>query len=278
MNPLGRLQRRKQLAKLTVYKNAQGLERARRRMDIAGAVTENGPHDMCKVMCGGNCLIGARIHNGTGDLARMPLVAKRVDDAGEIPLTRRIDHVSGARAFCAHAHVERTVESEREPALGGIELHRRDAEIKDNTVDRFVPSIARDRFEIGEPVFDQREAAARLLNQIRAQRDCSLIAVDADHLAIGGRENGARIAAGAEGAVDIDATIAGLEVADRMATEHGNVEGRSASDSQAVAARHHSRAPGALRAATWELRLPLSARTFWVASASSFWKRPGSQI
>ena len=69
-----------------------------------------------------------------------------------------------------------------------------------------------------------------------------------------------------------------VEEFDRRAAEHGNVEGRSASDSRAAAARHHSRAPGALRAATWEPSSPLSARTFWVASASSFWKRPGSQI
>src|SRR5262249_23529690 len=107
-----------------------------------------------------------------------------------------------------------------------------------------VSGIPRDRCEIGKPVLDQRQAAARLLDQVRAQRDCSLIAVDADHRAIGSRENGARIAAGAEGAVDIGATVSGLEVADRMATEHGNVEGRFASESRAV--RHHCRAPGAL--------------------------------
>src|SRR4029079_16309295 len=65
-NPLGRPQRRKQLAKLTVYKNAQGLEPARRTMHIARPVTWHATHDMCKVMCGSNCLIGARIHNGTG--------------------------------------------------------------------------------------------------------------------------------------------------------------------------------------------------------------------
>src|SRR4029079_18835407 len=43
-NPLGRLQRRKQLAKLTVYKNAQGLEPARRTMHIARPVTWHATH------------------------------------------------------------------------------------------------------------------------------------------------------------------------------------------------------------------------------------------
>ena len=164
------------------------------------------------------------------------------------------------------------------PRSRAIELHRGDAKIEHDAVDRLVPGIARDGVEIGKSVFDQGQAAARLLDQVRAQRDRGLIAVDADHLAVGGRKNGARIAAGTEGAVDIDAAVADIEETDGMAAEHGNVEGQSASDSRAAAARHHSRAPGALRAATWELSCPLSARTFWVASASSFWKRPGSQI
>ena len=91
-----------------------------------------------------------------------------------------------------------------------------------------MPGIVRDGFEIGKAVFDQGQAAGRLLDQVRAQRDRGLIAVDADHLAVGGRKNGARIAAGTEGAVDIDAAVADIEEANSMAAEHGNVEGRSA--------------------------------------------------
>src|SRR5262245_46978973 len=106
-----------------------------------------------------------------------------------------------------------------------------------------MPHIARDCFEIAEPVLDQCQPAGHLLDEVRAQRDCSLIPVDADHLAIGGCENGARIAAGAEGAVDVDAAVTRLEEADRLATEHGNVECRSASDSRTATARHHFCAP-----------------------------------
>ena len=58
-----------------------------------------------------------------------------------------------------------------------------------------------------------------------------------------------RIAAGAEGAVDIDAAGAHVERFERLPREHGNVAGRSASDSRAVAARHHSRAPSGASAA-----------------------------
>ena len=102
--------------------------------------------------------------------------------------------------------------------------------------------------------------------------------MDADHAAIGRREDRAGIAPRAERAIDVDATLPGLKKLDRRAAEHGNVEGWSASDSRAVAACHHSRAPGASRAADRDPSSPMSARTFWVASASLFWKRPGSQI
>src|SRR5262249_22408058 len=81
-----------------------------------------------------------------------------------------------------------------------------------------------------------------------------------------------------ERAIDVVAALLGLEQLDCGTAEHRNVEGWSASDSRAVAAHHHSRAPGASRAADRVPSSPLSARTFWVASASSFWKRLGSQI
>ena len=125
-------------------------------------------------------------------------------------------------------------------------------------------------FEIGEAVLDQREPAVRGRHEIGAERERMRVAVDGDDLAIRGVEDCARVAAGAEGGVDIDAAVFDIEEVERGAAEHGNVGGWSASDSgKAVAAHRHSRAPSALRAAAWELSSALSARTFWVASASS---------
>ena len=182
-------------------------------------------------------------------------------------------------ALAAHAHVERAVEAEREAASGGVELHRRNAEIEHDAVDCIVKPASRAiDVEIGKSILDQCQTASGLLDQIGAESDGGLVAIDADHACIGRREDCAGVAARAERAVDVDTAVTRLEQLDRRAAEHGNVEGRSASDSRAAAARHHSRAPGASRAATWDPSSPLSARTFWVASASSLWKRPGSQI
>src|SRR5262249_26397157 len=208
----------------------------------------------------------------------MPFFAESKDDVGQIVLACRVDNVSGAGAPTAHAHVERPVEPERKAAAGGIELHGRNAQIKHDAIDKVVSGFVRDSVEIGETILGQHQAAVRLLDQVGGTCNGTLIAVDADHFAISRGKNGARIATGAEGAIDENAAVMDIEKIDRGAAEHGNMEGRSASDSRAAAARHHSRAPGAGRAATWELNSSLSARTFSVACASSFWKRPGSQI
>ena len=146
-----------------------------------------------------------------------------------------------------------------------------------------MPSIARraadDCLQIGEPVLDQIEPALGLLDQACALGDRALIAIDADDAGAGRRQDRLRIAAGAEGRVDVKSAVANAKPFDGAAAEHGNMTSRSASDSVAVAARHSSRAPGGFSAAA--IRVPgtcLKARTFAVASANSLRKRPGSQI
>src|SRR5215475_53385 len=216
--------------------------------------------------------IGARLENCARNSARMPLLAKSKNNVGQVALACRVDDLCGGGALAAHAHVERPVEAKRKAAPSCVELHGRNAQIQHDTIDRAVSGFMRDSVEIGETILGQREAAFRLFDQIGAMCDRTLIAVDGDHLAIGSGKDGARITASPEGTVDIDPAVTDIEKINSGAAEHGNVGGRSASDS------HHSRAPCAFRAATWELSSSLSARTFSVAFASSFWKRPGSQI
>ena len=73
--------------------------------------------------------------------------------------------------------------------------------------------------------------------------DRALIAIDADHACARRLQNGARISAGAESGVDIDAAVTHREPFDNAADKHRNMTRRSGSDSRAVAARHHVRAP-----------------------------------
>ena len=79
--------------------------------------------------------------------------------------------------------------------------------------------------EIGKAIFDQRQAAVRRLDQPLAKRERVRVAVDTDHLAIGGTKDRGAVAAGAEGGVDICPSVMNPEEFQRAAAEHGNVEG-----------------------------------------------------
>ena len=125
-------------------------------------------------------MLGARLHDRARDIAREAFLAERLDDEREIALRGGIHQIGRARAVTAHAHVERAVIAEREAALGLIELHRRDAEIEQDAVDRLVSEAVRDVLEIGEAIFDERQPSFGLLHQREAARDSVAVAVDAD--------------------------------------------------------------------------------------------------
>ena len=100
---------------------------------------------------------------------------------GEIALRCGVHQIGGAHAFPAHAHVERSVVAEREAALRLVELHRRDAEIEQDAVDRLMPEPARDVIEIREAVFGECQAPGGLFDQRIARSDRIPIAIDPDH-------------------------------------------------------------------------------------------------
>ena len=178
-----------------------------------------------------------------------------------------------------HAHVERPVAAEGKSALGLVELHGGDADVEQHAVDGGKPNLLGHPVERRKVVLDEVQPAARGLDQVGAERDRALVAVDADDLRIRRREDEPAVAARAEGAVDVDAAVAHVEQLDRGAAEHGTMRGRSASDSrEAVAPRHRSRAPSASCAALRDPNCFRKARTFPVASVRCARKRSGSQI
>src|ERR1700726_3934201 len=124
--------------------------------------------------------------------------------------------------------------------------------------------IVCDLVEPGKPILDQGEPAVRGFDQVEPAGDGVAVAVDADDLGAGRRQDGAGMAAGPEGAVHIDAARTDIEQRDCVRGEHGNVTGWSASDTRlpGVAARHHPRAPCGSSAALREPNCFLSARTF----------------
>ena len=133
-------------------------------------------------------MLGAGLYDGAGHGARVPLFAELENDIGKVFLTRGAHEIGHGRALPAHAHVERPVIAKGESALGLIELHRGDAEVEHDAIDRLV---ARHVLEFGEIRFDESQATLRLLDQIGAEQERGLIAINTETLppARGSREN-----------------------------------------------------------------------------------------
>jgi hypothetical protein len=153
----------------------------------------------------------------------MPLLAEDIDDIGKIRLGRLRHHIGRGRAVLAHAHVERTVETEREAAFGLIELHRRDADIHHDAIDERLALRGTHIGEIGEAILDQRETTVRCVDQIETTGDGGPVAIDGDDAGSLGRENGAGIAACAECGIDINTTGARAQHVDGFNAENGDM-------------------------------------------------------
>ena len=254
-----------QFGKFLVDENAERLERPRRRMNLVRLGAHHPSDNVGQRLGGADRRKLPGRDDGAGDAARMALLAELENDVGEIALARLRHHVSSARPVGAHAHIKRTIEPEREAALGLVELHRGHAEIEHDAVHRRVAEFFRDAIERGEALLDQRESATGRLDQAGAIRHGALVAIDTDDLGVGGGEDRAGVAASTEGAVDVDAAVANIQELKRGPREHGHMTGRSASDSRAIAVHHHPRAPCGSSAALSKPGRFIAAHTATVA-------------
>ena len=173
----------------------------------------------------------------------MTLFAEDIDDVGEIGLGGLRDDIRRGRPVMAHPHVERAAEPEREAALGLVELHRGNADVHHDAVDGGHALRRADVGEVGESVLDQGQPAVGLVDQIEPAGNRRPVAVDADDPGSRDSEDRAAVAAGAEGRVDIDAAVPGIEHLDRLAAENGDMAWRS---------RAHAPSPGVFQSARCE--------------------------
>src|SRR5688572_12836915 len=77
---------------------------------------------------------------------------------GDFGLAGAVQEIGGAGALPAHAHVERTVGLEGEAALGPVELHRRDADIESDAVDRLHAAVGKRLTHPGKALRHKRQA------------------------------------------------------------------------------------------------------------------------
>src|SRR5271157_6030808 len=258
--PLGSGEATQELAELIVDRDAEGLEGSRRRMCLLPPSRRGDAGDHPGELKGRD--EGRRLavfDDGAGDAARGALLAEMEEHIGDCRLVLVAQNVSGGPTLASHAHVERRVETQREAALGLIELHRRDADVENDAVDRRDAEFPYDRVEVAEPRLDDAEPAAGKRDEAGAGANGRRVAVERDD-ARASVDQRARIAAGAEGSVDHDSALARPKRLESFGKQNRDV------------------APRLAHAGASALRSALSRRTRLRASSRWAAKRDGSQI
>src|SRR5437868_10527951 len=242
-HPLRRRQRQMQFVQLLIDENTQSLKRSRRRVNFTGLGAHYFPDDIGERTGGEDRRFVARGDNGSGNRARMTLFAEDVDDIGEIGLGSLCDDIRGGRAVMAHPHVERTTEPKRKTALGLVELHRGHPNIHDDAVDRLHALASANFGKIGKPALDQRQSAARPIDEIEPAGNRRAVTIDADDTRLRCLEDRSAITAGPERGVDKDTAVPWRKHIERFAAQDGNVTPRGT----------HARPPGAIPVKPWKL-------------------------
>ena len=165
----------------------------------------------------------SRHDDGARDPPRGALLAEIVENVGESLLGRRIDEIGRARACSAHAHIERPVVAEGKAAFGLVELHRGNADVEDDSCEWEKILAGGDLLEFRETRLREPEPALGLLDEVGAATDCGRVAVQCEDVRARGREQGAAVAARAEGRIEVSALGAGAQSGDRLGEQHGNM-------------------------------------------------------
>src|SRR6266540_2468512 len=136
-HPDGGGQRPLERVELVVDSNSQSLEDTLRGMAVPEtAGSGNGSFDRLDQV--GGALEGtlcAAANDRLCDLTPEALLPIAAEDQGELALVPLVHHVlSGDRPRGIHTHVERRIDRVREPALGPVDLHARDTEVKEDRV------------------------------------------------------------------------------------------------------------------------------------------------
>ena len=256
---LGAVQRPDQLAELVIDRDAQALEGPRRRMGAARLAPDDAGDEIRELLGRRDRCLAPGFDDGARHGARASLLAIVVDDVGEHALIGLVDELGRALAARLHPHVERPVIAEREAALGLVELHRGDADIEHDAVERRhleALGLFRQRTEAR---FGQGQPPAHRRDETGTAGDRTRVAVEREQrrlrLALQKR---ARIAAGAEGAVEIAAACFKGERVERLFHQHRDMR----------FAAHAGLAPNVRR----------TSRSFALASSRCALKRSGSQI
>jgi len=100
-----------------------------------------------------------------GEAARGALLAVIIEDVGQRFLFRLVDDLGRAAAPPFHPHVERSVAAKGKAALGLVELHRGNANVEHDAIERQEIFPRGDLLQLGKARLDQGQPASSLFEE-----------------------------------------------------------------------------------------------------------------
>ena len=195
--PFGGDQAAFQFAKFLIDGNSQGLKNAGGRMDPGPpAPAQRAFHHLGEIEGAREGRLGSAANESAGDAPRLTLFAIQTEDTRQLGGLGFIDQIGGGQARAGHAHVQRSIAHQREPALGLVHLHGRYPQVQGHAVRApFAQCLGHGRERSGQ----QAETPPR--RQALGEGGHGRIAVKGDD-ACSGIQKGAAVTARAESAVD----------------------------------------------------------------------------
>ena len=143
---------------LVVHLDTQGLEQLS-HLFLLPLLGKQLLRHLQQVACGGNALCLASLDNGSGKLPAVLQLSIEIEDVGQLLLTVVVHDVgSGLFPLFVHAHVERCVEAEGEPAALVVQMMARHTEVGQQTVDLLHVVVAHPVLDISKVASDEGES------------------------------------------------------------------------------------------------------------------------
>ena len=126
-----------QFAQLIVDRDSQSLKGTRGRIGLSRFFENDFIYDFRELPGCFYRLLLPRFNDSGCNLARFALFAELINQVGQLFFAVCIDDICRRQAGTGHPHVQSGVFAVRKAALGLINLHRRNADVKDDAVNFF---------------------------------------------------------------------------------------------------------------------------------------------
>ena len=142
---------------LSVHLYAQGLKHLRHVLLLAVGSKER-LHHLQQVVNHQKLLLTASLHDGSGNPIAISQFTIQAEDASQLLLSVSVHHVGSCLSTpLVHSHVQLSVETERETALGIVEMMRADTQVSQHTIHLFHTIVAEKVPQIAEVASHESE-------------------------------------------------------------------------------------------------------------------------